>query len=560
MKKFASATLIFLSIFAFADAQETRYAENSIARISFLTGETYIQRASEIGFEEGVINMPLTEGDRIGTTEGRAEIDLGQSNYLRLDKNTKVDLLRLPSLEDNLIQIQIWSGNVYLSIMNLEMEKDIEVHTPDMSVYVLDIGLFRIDVRPSAETELFVFSGLVEAAGESGSSLIKDGKRIEAAQGYFTSRPTSFLAVANDSFDRWSEDRDGQIRKHLAQSYLPEDLRDYEYELYGYGYWVNIIPYGWVWVPNPMESAWRPYYYGRWMWLPICGWTWLPYESWGWMTFHYGRWHWSPLHGWYWIPGNAWGPGWVSWYWGTDYLGWAPMSYWGYPGVVINNIYYDRFTGSYPSESEALTVIHKNHLKAPNVSDVALDRDSVKSIGGLRLDLRNLPVRPASSSTGIKNLNEKQLILRKNESRVDILEGNRLSGSPLEKKTPRITDQDRIQLPSSVKESEDTPEKKFERYPPSPKISSKKENSTGSTSKPPSAISKILERISKSGTTVKRDTSSGRSSGGVTSGSGKITSRTGSSSTSSRSTSSKSTSSKSSSKASSRKVIKKKES
>ena len=168
MKKIAPATLIFLISFTLANSQDEAYTNNSLARLSFLTGNTYIQKAADLGYEEGVINMPITEGDRVGTTEGRAEIYIGQGNYIRLDHNTKVDFERLPSSADKLIQLQIWSGNVYLSVMNMEREKEIEVHTADVSIYVLDTGLYRIDVRPSAETEVFVFNGLVEAAGEAG--------------------------------------------------------------------------------------------------------------------------------------------------------------------------------------------------------------------------------------------------------------------------------------------------------------------------------------------------------------------------------------------------------
>jgi hypothetical protein len=557
MKKAAITTLIFLFSISMASAQETEYINSSIARLSFLSGNTYVQKASDIGFEEGVINMPITEGDRIGTTDGRAEIHLGLGNYIRLDHNTKVDIVKMPNPEDNLIQFQIWSGNVYMSIRDLEREKDIEIHTPDVSVYVLDIGLYRIDVRPSAETEIFVFNGLVETAGESGSLLIKDEQRIEACQGYFTTRPTRFFAVANDSFDRWSENRDAKIEKQFAQSYLPEELEDYGYELYGYGDWIYVFPYGWVWVPARMGSAWRPYHYGRWTWLSLCGWTWLPAEPWGWMTFHYGYWHWSPLHGWYWIPGSVWGPAWVSWYWGYDYIGWAPQSYWGYPGVIINNVYYGRYTGDYPGESAALTVIHKNQLKSQNVSKVALERDSIRSLGRMSLDNNAPPIRPAVSTTDIKKLDEKQVILRKNQSSAIKREANPLEGTIIERRDARIVNQDKLQPTGSAKDRDAGRTGVLKSYPPSPKISSKNQTSTRSTSKPSSAISRIYERITKSIGSSRTGSSQSTGSRSTSSGSGKISSRAGSSS-SSRATSSRSSSSKSSSRATSR--VKKKKS
>ena len=83
----------------------------------------------------------------------------------------------------------------------MEKEKDIEVHSSDVSVYVLDTGLYRIDVRPNAETEVFVFSGLVEAAGESGLRALQvKGKipelplkgALKAIEGFLQTRSQGF--------------------------------------------------------------------------------------------------------------------------------------------------------------------------------------------------------------------------------------------------------------------------------------------------------------------------------------------------------------------------------
>src|SRR4029077_3265597 len=72
-----------------------------------------------------------------------------------------------------------------------------------------------------------------------------------------------------------------------------------------------------------------PYSNGRWAWSPW-GWTWLSYEPWSW-TYHYGRWGYLPAWGWGWYPGSVWGPAWVSWNRFGDYVGWAPLGYWGQP-------------------------------------------------------------------------------------------------------------------------------------------------------------------------------------------------------------------------------------
>jgi len=97
-----------------------------------------------------------------------------------------------------------------------------------------------------------------------------------------------------------------------------------------YGNWVNMHPYGYVWVPRHMGYQWRPYSNGHWV-MTEYGWTWIAYEPWGSIPFHYGRWGYDDFMGWYWVPGTTWGPAWVSWRGSDQYTGWAPLQ----PGIEI---------------------------------------------------------------------------------------------------------------------------------------------------------------------------------------------------------------------------------
>lgn len=420
MKKMAATITILFFFTLFLGAEEDpKYTNQSVARLSYMSGNAFVQRAADVGFEEAVLNMPISEGDRVSTTDGRAEIALGRNNYVRLDENTKTDFVNLPKRENEFTRVRVWAGNIYLSVNSMEKEKSIEIHTTDASFYILDKGLYRVDVRENRETEVFVYRGLIEAAGEEGSVLLKSEQRLEIAGGLLASRPSRFYAVAEDSFDRWSEFRESQVRRTVATKYLPEEMEEFEYELAEYGDWVYLRPYGHVWVPRSLASDWRPYWHGRWVWIPLCGWTWLPYEPWGWAAYHYGRWHWGVGLGWYWIPTSLWGPGWVSWYWDYDYYYWAPLSYWGYPVVVVDNYFYGRYYGrTYPYNSRALTVIRKDQLKAKNVSKVALSQDSVKNLGKISLSSPTLGVKPTASTVSVESIEGKKVLLRKEEGPV----------------------------------------------------------------------------------------------------------------------------------------------
>jgi hypothetical protein len=180
----AFSMLLVFSVVVFAG--EADYTNLTFARLSYITGNAYVQRAADLGYEAVVVNMPITEGDRVETDEGRAEIHLGGGIYLRMDYRTKVDFLDLPKRGSELTRLRHLAGHTYISVNRLDRDHPLEIHTMDVSLYILERGLYRIDVRENRETEILVFQGMAEAAGDSGSSLLKSGQRIEAAQGYFT--------------------------------------------------------------------------------------------------------------------------------------------------------------------------------------------------------------------------------------------------------------------------------------------------------------------------------------------------------------------------------------
>jgi hypothetical protein len=94
-----------------------------------------------------------------------------------------------------------------------------------------------------------------------------------------------------------------------------------------YGSWINVEGYGLCWQPTVVvvHRGWQPYCdRGHWVYTD-CGWYWLSDYSWGATTFHYGRWFSHPRWGWCWWPDRVWGPSWVTWRYGGDYCGWAPL-------------------------------------------------------------------------------------------------------------------------------------------------------------------------------------------------------------------------------------------
>lgn len=102
-----------------------------------------------------------------------------------------------------------------------------------------------------------------------------------------------------------------------------------------YGEWISVNRYGTCWRPRHVVRTWRPYTVGHWAYTDY-GWTWVSDEDWGWATYHYGRWVYDPYYGWVWVPGTRWAPAYVTWRYGDDWVGWAPLPPGIEPGVFVN--------------------------------------------------------------------------------------------------------------------------------------------------------------------------------------------------------------------------------
>lgn len=404
MKKLLVAFVIAVLGTGFAAAAgDSDYYAYSYARLSYVQGDVFIDRGVELGYEEGIINLPLVAGEKVGTRDGRAEIHFGRRNYLRLDRSAQLDIVQLPIHGSDLVKLNLLSGSIYLRIRYLAREKDFEIHTPDASFYFLEEGLYRLDVRENRETDLAVIEGAVEAAGEEGSLLVAAEERLVAADGYLQRDYGDLWAAYEDSFARWNRSRDELYARSYRRTYLPEELYEYEGELADHGRWVYESPYGYVWMPHVYQVSWRPYHYGRWVWYPVIGWNWVSYEPWGWSVYHYGRWHWRLGLGWYWIPTRHWGPAWVHWYAGYDYIGWCPLSYYNYPVVIINNRFYGQYSNiHYPMNSWALTVVHKRQLQAPQISKVSLSQGQMAKLGKVSLSPRQPNMRPLANASSLR--------------------------------------------------------------------------------------------------------------------------------------------------------------
>jgi len=392
-----------LGLSAQSDTPSEGYYAPSFARLTYVSGDVFVQRTSDLGTEKAEVNLALVRGDKLGTGVGQAEVHFGRRNYLRLDDNTRVEFALLPAEGDDRITVHVLEGSAYLRVSALAGDKAIEVHTPDASTYILEEGLYRFNVSANKQTEIIVLEGSLEAAGEEGSVVVHSRESLVASDGRLVGDPGNYSS-RSDGFDQWNESRDTLFARRSTTRNLPSELGDYEEELDQNGRWTYEEPYGNVWSPYGVDDDWRPYMNGRWSWYQDIGWNWISSEPWGWSVYHYGRWQWRFGLGWYWIPQNHWGPAWVNWWWDNDYIGWCPLSWYNRPGVIFNNAYYDRYRDHYfPGNNRAMSVIHRDQLQSRDLGRHVLRGGELNRIDRVALRAEQPNFRPGIGRSSLQS-------------------------------------------------------------------------------------------------------------------------------------------------------------
>lgn len=241
-----SISILFLSLFLLSQ-------NIKIGEVSYYEGSAKICREIEGATKCEFLRfgMSIFKEDTVITTDGRVEIDFGNNDFLRMDKDSEVFF----SLTDKCPNIEVKRGAVYLSTVSKEKYRILsrgntaEISTP---------GKYRIESND--KTLISVINGFAEVTFFNGSfTSLSKGEMVEAKNG----KIVKGFSATYDFFDRF-------VQKRERIYAVPSKEKEVAY-----------YPPYWYYEPYWM---WSSYYY------------WLPYSYW-YYPF-YGYW---PYH-WYYIP------------------------------------------------------------------------------------------------------------------------------------------------------------------------------------------------------------------------------------------------------------------
>ena len=337
---------ILLSAFFGVAASAQQDPPSRVARLNYINGNVSMQPAGVDDWAPAVPNRPFTTGDYLYTDrKAVAEFHLDVA-ALRMGELTSFGFL---SLNDQVTQLKLTEGDVYLRIHDFGEGQVFEIDTPNAAINVLRNGVYRIHVDPNSNTTyLVVRDGQAEVTGGGQAFTLDPGNGANLSG---TDRLTYDIepAPGPDALDNWCAARDANEERPQSARYLPPTLPGSE-DLDQNGVWTETPDYGPLWYPRTVAVGWAPYHYGHWAWIEPWGWTWIDDASWGFAPFHYGRWvYWHER--WGWAPGPIavvgfhgpvlrpiYSPAMVAWFggrhWGVSIgigggpsLGWVPLGF-----------------------------------------------------------------------------------------------------------------------------------------------------------------------------------------------------------------------------------------
>jgi hypothetical protein len=209
-------------------AQTKAAPENAGAEawITHVEGRVFFQN-----FEKAAADMAVNPGDEINTQTGRIEIELGEGNWIRLDRHTRVVFT---DIQKDTATLSLWEGSVYLHLKN----QAVKVRSPKGESLVQEKGLVRIDSDQN-ETKIVKNSQAADDFAEWNQRREEEQAASVSIAGRYTS-PWAF-GGAFSPFGFWS----------------PMDW-------YGclYPYWSAWGPYMWPYYWPSWYFGWSPFFYG----------------------------------------------------------------------------------------------------------------------------------------------------------------------------------------------------------------------------------------------------------------------------------------------------------
>ena len=293
-----------------ASTAATSAAGVRIVRLSQVKGEAQLDRHTEHGYEPAFANLPITQGSKLKTEEGVAEVEFEDNSTLRLTPQTVVEFTELGRSASGATttSVNVLQGTLYASMAGTK-GSEFTVTSSQGKLMLAPASRMHFHVG-SPQTTLAVLDGTVQAQVGSSLTVVPKKKTLvfDAAN---QAQPTLVSHLEKDPYDAWDKQAVDYHKQYMNTATLGSGFGSSS-GLYGvsdlnyYGSMVNMGgSCGSLWRPYLASAQWDPYSNGILAYYPNAGYSWVSPYPWGWTPYHSGSWMNCGAAGWGWQPGNS---------------------------------------------------------------------------------------------------------------------------------------------------------------------------------------------------------------------------------------------------------------
>ncbi|HEV2696987.1 MAG TPA: FecR family protein, partial [Terriglobales bacterium] len=272
-------TVVVFTIIACLSAMADSHVR--IVRLSYIEGGVQISHGAAGAYEKAIVNLPITEGAKLKTADGRAEVEFEDGSTLRIVADSTVEFSQL-SLRDSgakVSELKITSGTAYVNFTGTKND-EFSVRFEDKKIMLARAAHLRI-VLGDEDSSVAVFKGLVQVDNPSGMIDVKKNQTV--AFDLDTNQYKVAKNIQETPYDSWDDQQNEYHTRYAAKSY--NSYSPYAYgttDLSYYGNFFNAPGYGMMWQPYLAGAGWDPFMDGAWAFNSGFGfgWAWQPGGAW----------------------------------------------------------------------------------------------------------------------------------------------------------------------------------------------------------------------------------------------------------------------------------------
>ncbi len=231
-----------------------------IVRLSQVHGNVELDRNIGRGYETAFANIPITQGAKLRTGQGAAEVEFEDNSSMRVTPHTDVTFKELgrSATGGTLTDVEIGEGMAYLSVKKSK-DNFFTVNDGEATI-LLAPGTHARLLTSNARAELAVFEGQAKVAVAADPTVMVDKSRTYKFDPSNPSVASLDKKTEPMPYDEWDKSQKQYHDQAASFAGVGKGMGMYGVnDLNYYGSFTDMAGCGSMWRPYFASAAWSPY-------------------------------------------------------------------------------------------------------------------------------------------------------------------------------------------------------------------------------------------------------------------------------------------------------------